>query len=86
MVCMWFVGRNFDVSPNLESNPKEPLVSCGFSIPRDAVTFSIIRPLPNLQFLREVSDWSIVIISTLPNSLTGSRGEYLRVVGIHSDG
>ena len=35
---------------------------------------------------REVSDWSIVIISTLPNSLTRSRGEYLRVVGIHSDG
>ena len=31
-------------------------------------------------------DWSIVIISTLPNSLTRSRGEYLRVVGIHSDG
>ena len=31
-------------------------------------------------------DWSVVIISTLPFSLTGSRGEYLRVVGIHSDG
>ena len=28
------------------------------------------------------SDWSVVIISTLPFSLTGSRGEYLRVVGI----
>ena len=28
------------------------------------------------------SDWSIVIISTLPNSLTRSRGEYFRVVGI----
>ena len=28
----------------------------------------------------------MVIIPTLPNSLTGSRGEYLRVVGIHSDG
>ena len=27
-----------------------------------------------------------LIISTLPFSLTGSRGEYLRVVGIHSDG
>ena len=50
------------------------------------VTFSIVRPLPNLRFLREVSDWSIVIMSTLPNSLTGSRGEYLRVVVIHSDG
>ena len=32
------------------------------------------------------SDWSVVIISTPPFSLTGSRGEYLRVVGIHSDG
>ena len=32
------------------------------------------------------SDWSVIIISTLPFSLTGSRGEYLRVVGIHSDG
>ena len=31
-------------------------------------------------------DWSVVIISTLPFSLTGSRGEYLRVVGIYSDG
>ena len=28
------------------------------------------------------SDWSIVIISTLPFSLTWSRGEYIRVVGI----
>ena len=28
------------------------------------------------------SDWSVVIISTLPFSLTGSRGEYLMVVGI----
>ena len=28
------------------------------------------------------SDWSVVIISTLPFSLTGSRGEYFRVVGI----
>ena len=27
-----------------------------------------------------------LIISTLPFLLTGSRGEYLRVVGIHSDG
>ena len=33
-----------------------------------------------------VSDWLIVIISTLPNSLTRSRGEYFRIVGIHSDG
>ena len=32
------------------------------------------------------SDWSVVIISTLSFSLTRSRGEYLRVVGIHSDG
>ena len=32
------------------------------------------------------SDWSIVIISSLPNSLTRSRGQYFRVVGIHSDG
>ena len=31
-------------------------------------------------------DWSVVIISTLRFSLTGSRGEYLRVVGIYSDG
>ena len=51
-----------------------------------AVTFLIVRPLTNLRFLREASNWSVVIISTLPNSLTGSRGEYLRPVGIHSDG
>ena len=51
-----------------------------------AIKVSIIRPLPNLRFLREVSDWSIVVISNLPNSLTGSRGEYFRVVGIQSDG
>ena len=31
-------------------------------------------------------DWSVVIISTLRFLLTGSRGEYLRVVGIYSDG
>ena len=31
---------------------------------------------------RAASDWSVVIISTLPLSLTWSRGEYLRVVGI----
>ena len=31
---------------------------------------------------RAASDWSVVIISTLPFSLTWSRGEYLRVVGI----
>ena len=36
--------------------------------------------------LTQISDWSVVIIPTLPFSLTGSRGEYLRVVGIHSDG
>ena len=37
--------------------------------------------------MRVASDWSIVIISTLPNSLTKSRvSEYFRVVGIHSDG
>ena len=28
------------------------------------------------------SDWSVVIMSTLPFSLTWSRGECLRVVGI----
>ena len=44
------------------------------------------------EYIRPVSeslapcDWSVVLISTLPFSLTGSRGEYLRVVGIHSDG
>ena len=32
--------------------------------------------------LMAASDWSIVIISTLPFPLTGSRGEYFRVVGI----
>ena len=32
--------------------------------------------------LRAASDWSVVIISTLPFSLTGSRDEYLRVFGI----
>ena len=31
-------------------------------------------------------DWSVVIISTLSFPLTRSRGEYLRVVGIQSDG
>ena len=31
---------------------------------------------------KAASDWSVVIISSLPPSLTGSRGEYLRVVGI----
>ena len=36
--------------------------------------------------VQAASDWSIVIISTLPPSLTRSRGECLRVVGIHSDG
>ena len=32
--------------------------------------------------LMAVSHWSVVIISTLPFSVTGSRGEYFRVVGI----
>ena len=32
------------------------------------------------------TDWLIVVISILPYSLTRSRGEYLRVVGIHNDG
>ena len=41
---------------------------------------------PAWGIVRAASDWSIVIISTLPNSLTGSRGEYFRVVGIYSDG
>ena len=31
---------------------------------------------------KAASDWSVVIISTLPFSVTRSRGEYLRVVGI----
>ena len=31
---------------------------------------------------KAASDSSVVIISTLPFSLTGSRGEYLRVAGI----
>ena len=31
---------------------------------------------------RAASDWSVVIISTLHCSLTGSRDECLRVVGI----
>ena len=48
-----------------------------------------IVPAENVRQVQEIlaaSDWSIVIISILPFSLTGSRGEYLRVVGIHSDG
>ena len=36
--------------------------------------------------MRVAFHWSIVIISTLPNALTRGRGEYFRVVGIHSDG
>ena len=32
--------------------------------------------------LMAASDWLVVIISTLPCSLTGSRGKYFRVVGI----
>ena len=31
---------------------------------------------------KAASDWLVVIISTLPFSVTRSRGEYLRVVGI----
>ena len=49
------------------------------------VKVSIVRPWPNVQFLREASHWSIIVISNFPNSLTGSRGEYFRGVGIHSD-
>ena len=48
-----------------------------------------IVPAENVRPVQEIlaaSDWSVVIISTLPFSLTGSRGEYLRVVGIHCDG
>ena len=44
-----------------------------------AVKVSIVRPWPNVRFLREASDWSIIVISNFPNSLTGSRGEYFRV-------
>ena len=36
--------------------------------------------------MQAASDWSNAIILTAAFSLTGSRGEYLRVVGIHSDG
>ena len=36
--------------------------------------------------MRAASDWPNGIILTAPILLTGSRGEYLRVVGIHSDG
>ena len=50
------------------------------------VKVSIVRPLPNVRFLREASHWSVIVISNFPNSLTGSRGEYFRVVEIHSDG
>ena len=70
----------------------EAMVSIHLSSPNElaswdgTVKVSIVRPLPNLRFLREASDWSIVANSNLPNSLTGSRGEYFRVVGIHSDG
>ena len=47
-----------------------------------------IVPAKNVRPVAETlaaSDWLVVLISTLPFSLTGSRGEYLRVVGIHSD-
>ena len=41
---------------------------------------------PAGQNVRVPFHWSIFIISTLPNALTRSRGEYCRVVGIHIDG
>ena len=36
--------------------------------------------------VQAASDWPNGIISTAPFSLPGSRGEYIRVVGIYSDG
>ena len=42
-----------------------------------------VRPVPATL---AASDWLVVIISTLSFILTRSRGEYLRVVGVHSDG
>ena len=36
--------------------------------------------------MRAASDWPNGILSTAPFLLTGNRGEYLRIVGIHSDG
>ena len=44
-----------------------------------------IVPAENIRPVSEslaACDWSVVLISILPFSLTGSRGEYLRVVGI----
>ena len=46
----------------------------GTGMGNGAVKVSIVRPLPKVRFPKEVSDWSILIISTLPNSLTRSRG------------
>ena len=42
--------------------------------------------VPQVQETVAASAWSVVIISTLTFSLTGRRGEYIRFVGIHSDG
>ena len=36
--------------------------------------------------MQSASDWPNGIISTAPFLLTGNRGEYLKVFGIHSDG
>ena len=36
--------------------------------------------------MQAASDWPNGILSTAAVSLTGSRGEYLRVDGIHNDG
>ena len=36
------------------------------------------------RIVQAASDWSTGILTTAPFSLTRSRGEYLRVVGIHS--
>ena len=70
----------------LSVTPKQNFIFQIWTRVKGGVKVSIVRPWTNPRFLREVSDWSIVIISNLPDSLTGSRGEYFRVVGIHSDG
>ena len=36
--------------------------------------------------MQTVSNWPNDIVSTAPFSLTGSTGEYLRIVGSDSDG
>ena len=46
--------------------------SCNFQNPETSAGFNP----------KAASDWSVVIISALPFSVTRSRGEYLRVVGI----